>query len=117
MCHVLFSGLPICFLLCFRFFRYAHFILFSGCRCEYLILFAGQPMGFSFVFRRVADVFLIIRGADVFVFTTVFAYAKRELWNRWRFEAILPSLLQSIRCKQKAVDRWLADLHVTLLSV
>ena len=23
----------------------------------------------------------------------------------------------SIGCKQKAVDRWLADLHVTLLSV
>ena len=46
-----------------------------------------------------------------------FAYAKRELRNEWRFEAFLPSLLQSIRCKQKAVDRWLADLHVTPLSV
>ena len=52
-----------------------------------------------------------------FIFTTVFAYAKRELRNGWRFEAILPLLLHSIRCKQKAVDRWLADLHVTPLSV
>ena len=51
------------------------------------------------------------------IFTTVFAYAKRELRNEWRFEAILSSFLQSIRCKQKAVDRCLADLHVTLLSV
>ena len=31
--------------------------------------------------------------------------------------SFLPSLLQSIRCKRKAVDRWLADLHVTPLSV
>ena len=46
-----------------------------------------------------------------------FAYAKRELRIEGRFEAILPSLLHSVRCKQKAVDRWLADLHVTLLSV
>ena len=51
------------------------------------------------------------------IFTTVFAYAKWELGIEWRFEAILPSFLQSSRCKQKAVDRWLADLHVTLLSV
>ena len=51
------------------------------------------------------------------IFTTVFAYAKREFWNEWGVEAVLPSLLQSIRCKEKAVDRWLADLHVTLLSV
>ena len=51
------------------------------------------------------------------IFTTVFAYAKRVLRKGWRFEAILHSLLHSIRCKQKAVDRWLADLHVTLLSV
>ena len=29
---------------------------------------------------------------------------------------VLPSFLQSIRCKQKAVDRWLADVHVTLLT-
>ena len=27
------------------------------------------------------------------------------------------SFLRSIRCKQKAVDRWLADLHVTLLTL
>ena len=49
--------------------------------------------------------------------TTVFAYAKREFRNEWGVEAILPSFLQSIRCKQKVVDRWLADLQVTLLSV
>ena len=30
---------------------------------------------------------------------------------------VLPSFLQSIRCKQKAVDRWLTDLHVTLLTL
>ena len=60
---------------------------------------------------------IIINRMTFFVFTTVFAYAKRELRIEWRFEAILPSFLQSIRCKQKAVDRWLADLHVTLLSV
>ena len=51
------------------------------------------------------------------LFTTVFAYAKRELRIEGRFEAILPSLLHSVRCKQKAVDRWLADLHVTPLSL
>ena len=44
-------------------------------------------------------------------------YAKQELRIEWRLEAILPSFLQLIRCKQKGVDRWLADLHVMLLSV
>ena len=31
--------------------------------------------------------------------------------------SFLHSFCRSDRCKQKAVDRWLADLHVTLLSV
>ena len=53
----------------------------------------------------------------LFLFTTVIAYAKRELRIEGQFEAILSSLLHSVRCKQKAVDRWLADQHVTLLSL
>ena len=67
--------------------------------------------------RRKKGMFLLFEFRLGSLFTTVFAYAKRELRNEWRFEAILPSFLQSIRCKQKAFDRWLADLHVTLLSV
>ena len=40
------------------------------------------------------------------IFTTVFAYAKRELWKGWQFEAVDPSLGRSDVNKRPLTDGW-----------